>query len=165
MNCVERQPSTTPTPSPPPPLRLPFKKKENKPPPTSPSPPSRAHPHRLIVNRRKKIKNDKQEVEQLSQKSRHRSPVVTLKIVCFGAFGFEPPASGLHSHPPPHRATLTSDCGVMATTMRTERDFTERTFLCFRYFARPAKRKTLLIILMFCSFALVLTSGFGKVLV
>lgn len=45
--------------------------------------------------------------------------------------------------PSPHRTTLTSDCGVMATTMRMEIDFTERTCVCFLYVAHPARRVTI----------------------
>lgn len=63
--------------------------------------------------KKKKNKPDDEEVEQLLKN--HVTGVVTLKIVCSPSqrrtfLGLTlPPA---HSHPlPPHRTTLTSDCG------------------------------------------------------
>ena len=84
--------------------------------------------------------------------------------------GLTPPRSlSQPLHPLLHRTTLTSDCGDMATTKRREKDFTERTCLCFLYF-RPYSETNDFD--DFCYFnvicyviLLVLTSGFGKVLV
>lgn len=75
-------------------------------------------------------------------------------------------STSTHSPPPPPKTTLTSDCGDMATTLRKETDFTERTFCRFLSFAHPARRMTLMtLIIILLLFALVLTSGFGKGLV
>lgn len=72
-------------------------------------------------------------------------------------------------HPHLHRTTLTSDCGDMATTKRKEKDFTERTFLCFLYFRPYSKMNDFddfhYFNVICYVILLVLTSGFGKVLV
>lgn len=159
--------STIDHPAPPKRPPPPFKKKKKTPRTSTTSPPSRAHTHLLIVKQNRT--SDDEGSGATVEKSRHRSPVVTLKIVCSPSqlrslVILSPPLP-----PPrptqPHRTTLTSDCGDMATSVRKEIDFTERTFLCFLYFTHPARQMTLMTFIILMLFAIVLTSGFGKVLV
>lgn len=140
-NCVERQPSTTvpPLPTVPNPLLGEGGKKKRK-----TSTPRVLYVHTptcsswnwtepmTLKRRRGRGAAD--------EKSHRRSPVVTSKteprvlLRSSNAFGFDP--SHTQSLSPslpllPHRTTLTSDCGDMATTMRRELDFTEMTLILF----------------------------------
>lgn len=58
-------------------------------------------------------------MERLVEKRRHVSPAVTSPEL----LGSTPPTL---NPPPPHRNTLTSDCGDVSTTMRRKRETSPR---------------------------------------